>query len=65
MKVCQETTACHEATEADTEKIQPDPRMMQSVAVHKEGAIVKPVEGRKKRHRGGSKLQGDAESQRN
>jgi hypothetical protein len=56
MKACQETTACHGATEIDTEKIEPNPEMMQSVEEHqeipKEGAIVKPVEGRKKRHRG-------------
>jgi hypothetical protein len=30
-KACQETTACHEATETDTEKTEPDPGMMQSV----------------------------------
>jgi hypothetical protein len=29
-----ETTACHEATEADTEKTEPDPRMMHSIAEH-------------------------------
>jgi hypothetical protein len=28
--------ACHEAMEADTEKIQPDPRMMQSIVEHQE-----------------------------
>jgi hypothetical protein len=47
------TTACHEAMEADTEK---PSGMMQSVAEHqeapKEFAIVKPVKGRKKRHKG-------------
>jgi hypothetical protein len=36
MKVCQETTACHEATETDTENIQADPRMMLSVTEHQE-----------------------------
>jgi hypothetical protein len=45
-------TACHEPTERDTEKIQPDPRMMQSEVecweAPKEDAIMKPVEGRKK-----------------
>jgi hypothetical protein len=55
-KVCQETTACHKTTEMDTKKIQPDPRMVHSAAEHqevpKEDAIVKPVKGRKKRHRG-------------
>jgi hypothetical protein len=34
MKVCQKKTTCHEATETHTEKIQPDPRMMKSVAEH-------------------------------
>jgi hypothetical protein len=34
MKACQKMTVCHEATEIDTEKIQPDPRMMQSIAKH-------------------------------
>jgi hypothetical protein len=45
------TTACKEATEADTEKTEPDPGMMQSVAelqvALKEDAAVKPVKGRK------------------
>jgi hypothetical protein len=48
--------ACHEATEANTEKIEPIQGMMQSVAEHqvapKEDVIVKPVKERKKRHRG-------------
>jgi hypothetical protein len=48
-----EITACDEATY--TEKIEPDSGMTQSIAEHqeapKEDAIVKPVEGRKKRHR--------------
>jgi hypothetical protein len=52
---CQETTAYHEVTKTDTEKIEPDSGMMQFVAEHqevpKEDAIVKPVEGRKKQHR--------------
>jgi hypothetical protein len=55
MKACQETTVCHETTEADTKEIEPNPGMMQSVAEHQEApkdSIVKPVEGRKKRHRG-------------
>jgi hypothetical protein len=55
-KACQEMTACHEATEADAEKIEPNPGMMYSVSEHeevtKEDAIVKPVKGRKKQHRG-------------
>jgi membrane protein involved in colicin uptake len=49
-----ETTACHEATEADTEKIQPDPGMMQSVGEHQEvlkEASVMPVGGLRKRRR--------------
>jgi hypothetical protein len=50
------TIACHEAMEADTEKIEPDSGMMQFVAERqvalKEDAIVKPVRGRKKQHRG-------------
>jgi hypothetical protein len=29
-----ETTACHEATEADTEKTEPDSGMMQSIVEH-------------------------------
>jgi hypothetical protein len=56
MKACQEATACNEATEAALEKTEPDSGMMQSVGEHrevsKEDAIVKPVKGRKKRHRG-------------
>jgi hypothetical protein len=51
IKACQETTACHEATEADTEQIESSPGMIQSVAEHqvapKEDAIVKPVKGGK------------------
>jgi actin-related protein len=50
-----ETAACHEATEADTEKTEPDSGMMQSIVEHqvalKEDAVVKLVKGRKKRHR--------------
>jgi hypothetical protein len=56
MKACQETTACHEATNADLEKIEPDPGMMQSVGEHqevpKEHATMKPVKGRMKQRRG-------------
>jgi hypothetical protein len=55
MRACQETTACHEAMEADIEKIQPDSRMMQFVAEHqespKEEASVMPVRGLSKRRR--------------
>jgi seryl-tRNA synthetase len=50
------TTACHEETEANAEKTERDRGMMQSVAEHqvafKEDAVVKPVKGQKKRHRG-------------
>jgi hypothetical protein len=55
---CEEPTsadmkACQVTTEADTEKIEPDSRMMQSVAEHqevsKEEATVMPVEGLRKR----------------
>jgi hypothetical protein len=50
-----ETIATHEETEAYTEKIQPDPRMMQSVAEHqevpKEEAALMPVGGLRKRRR--------------
>jgi hypothetical protein len=37
-----ETTACLEETEAYTEKIQPDSRMMQSLAEHKEAPRKRP-----------------------
>jgi hypothetical protein len=51
-----ETAASQEATEANTEKTEPDPGTMQSVAEHqvapKEDTVVKPVKGWKKRHRG-------------
>jgi hypothetical protein len=51
----QETTVCHEATEADIEKIGPDSGMMQSVAEHqevpREDAEVMAVGGPKKRRR--------------
>jgi hypothetical protein len=54
-KTCQETTACHEATEAYTEKIQNDPIIMRSVAeyqeVPKEEAAVMPVGGLRKQRR--------------
>jgi hypothetical protein len=47
-----ETTACHEATETDTEKIEPYPGMMQSVGEHqdvpKEEAAVMLVRGLRK-----------------
>jgi hypothetical protein len=53
-EACQEMTACHKVTEAVTQKIQPDPRMMQSIAEHqevpKEEATVMPVRGLRKRH---------------
>jgi hypothetical protein len=53
--VSEDIKACHEATETDTEKTESYPGMMQSVAEHqvspKEDAVVKPVKGRKKRHR--------------
>jgi hypothetical protein len=56
IKACQEMTVCHELTETDTEKIQPNPRIMQSVAEHqevlKEDAVMKTVEGWKQQHRG-------------
>jgi hypothetical protein len=48
----QETTACHEATDADLEKTEPDPGMMQSVGSIKEDSIVKPAKERRKRGRG-------------
>jgi hypothetical protein len=55
IKACQETTACHEVTETDTEKIEPDPGMMQSIEDHqkipKGEAAVMPVRGLKKQHR--------------
>jgi hypothetical protein len=48
-------TACQEVTGANPEKIEPDLGKMQSVEEHqeipKENSIVKPVKGRKKRHR--------------
>jgi hypothetical protein len=54
--VAKRDDACHETTEADVEKTQPDRGMMQSVEEHqevpKEDAVVKPVKGRKKRYRG-------------
>jgi hypothetical protein len=55
MKACQKATACHEVTDADLEKTEPYPGMMQSVGEHeeipKEEAIVKPVKERRKRRR--------------
>jgi myosin heavy subunit len=54
-KACLETTACHEATEADTEKTEPDPGMMRSMEEHQEipkgEAAVMPVGGLRKRRR--------------
>jgi hypothetical protein len=54
MKACQEMTTCHKGTEADTEKIEPNPRMMQSVEEHQEipkgEATVMPVGGLRKQH---------------
>jgi hypothetical protein len=41
-KACLETTTCHEVTETDAEKIQPDPRMMQSVGIIKRSPRKKP-----------------------
>jgi hypothetical protein len=50
-----ETTACHEATKADTEMTEPDPGKMQSVGEHhevpKEEAVVMQVGGLTKRRR--------------
>jgi hypothetical protein len=55
MKACQEATACHEAMEADIEKIEPNPGMMQSVGepqeVPKGEAAVMPVGGLRKQCR--------------
>jgi hypothetical protein len=55
MKTCQETTPCHKAREADTEKTEPDPGMMQSIEEHQEiskgDPKVMPVGGLRKRHR--------------
>jgi hypothetical protein len=55
MKACQETTTCHEVTEADTEKTEPDPGMMQSIGEHQEipigEAAVMMVRGLRKRCR--------------
>jgi hypothetical protein len=55
-KIPNEEVAIQEATEANTEKTEPDRRMMQSVAEHqvalKEDDVVKPVKGWKKRRRG-------------
>jgi hypothetical protein len=55
LKVCQEKTACHEATKADTEKAETNPGMMQSIGEHrevpKEEATIMPVRGLRKQHR--------------
>jgi hypothetical protein len=54
-KACQETTTCDKVTEAYTEKIQPNPRMMQSLAEHqdvpKAEAAVMLIRGLMKRRR--------------
>jgi hypothetical protein len=54
MKTGQETTACHEATEADTEKIPPNPRMMLAIEEHQEipkgeATVIQIGESRKRR----------------
>jgi hypothetical protein len=65
MKECQETTVCHEATEADMEKIGPESGMMQSVAEHqevpREDAAVIPVGGLRKQRRGRKQAAGRRE----
>jgi hypothetical protein len=65
MKEFQETTVCHEATEADMEKIVPDSGMMQSVAEHqevpREDAAVVPVRGLRKQRRGRKQAAGRRE----
>jgi hypothetical protein len=63
LRACRsKTVASQEATEANTEKTEPDRGMMQSIAEHqvvpKEKAVVKPVKGRKKRHRGRNPVAG-------
>jgi hypothetical protein len=54
-KACQETTAYHEVTKADTEKTEADPGMMLSIEEHQEipkgEAAVMPVGGLRKRRR--------------
>jgi hypothetical protein len=53
-KACLETTACHKATETDTEKIEPDPGMIQSIEYQempKGETAMMPVRGLKKRRR--------------
>jgi hypothetical protein len=57
LRACQSKTAASQAAmEANTEKTEPDRGMMQSIVEHqvvpKEKAVVKPVKGWKKRHRG-------------
>jgi putative hemolysin len=68
MKVCQESATCHEAAETDTEKIQPDPRMMKSIAEHqevpKEDTTMMPVGRLKKRRRDKKLAMGRARSRR-
>jgi hypothetical protein len=43
-KACQVTTAFHKATEKYTEKIQPNPEMMQFVGEHQEALKEDPIE---------------------
>jgi hypothetical protein len=55
IKACQKTNAGHEQTEVDTDKIEPDSGMMQSIGAHQEipkgEAAVMPVGGLRKRRR--------------
>jgi hypothetical protein len=68
MKVCQETTAYHEATEADTEKTEHNPGIMQSIEDHqevpKEDTAVMPDGGLRKWHRDWNLATGHRQSQR-
>jgi hypothetical protein len=54
MKACQEMTACHEATERNTEKTECDPEIKEVAEqqVPKEEAAVKSWGTMKKQHRG-------------
>jgi hypothetical protein len=60
-----EMKVCHEATETDIEKIEPDSGMMQSVAEHqevpREDASVMPVRGLRKQRRGRKQAAGRRE----
>jgi hypothetical protein len=58
MKACQETTVCHEATEADIEKIEPVAKHQE---VHREGATVMPVGELTKQRRGRKQAAGRRE----